>query len=161
MNGNGSPWNAAFAIAAAAAAVGFSMRIALAQQPAAGAGGPTHVAPIRQNTTIQAPHFLKSTPAKERPISLAGPNAMDRNAVAVPALRHDAAPAAPLAGRVAGHVAVRSIVPVRWPAQPPVSSRNAIGGASFTRPVTALVPLGGPAKFGAANINGTSIRPKH
>jgi len=45
--------------------------------------------------------------------------------------------------------------------QPPVLSHSTIGGASFTRPGPALLPLGGPAKPGATSSNGTSIRPKH
>ena len=186
----------ALRIAAATALAGLSVAAAPAQQPAAGAGGSTHAAvpsegqagreadmpmslparrPTKPDATIQAPHFLKMTPAKDRPISLSAPNLMDRNAIGVPAIRHDAAPAAPLLG----HVAVRApaplsgggsslgirggeIVPVRVPvAQPLVSSRSAIGGASFARPGTALLPLGGPARPGATSINGTTIRPKH
>ena len=91
-------------------------------------------------------------------------------------LRHDAAPAAsaaPIVGHFAAHapapqplggLAFRGAqpAPVRLPGvQPPVLNRSTIGGASFTRSGTALLPLGGPAKLGATSINGTSIRPKH
>jgi hypothetical protein len=95
-----------------------------------------------------------------------------------PVLRHDAAPAAPavpIVGHVAAHAPAPQPVggsglafrgaqtaPLRLPgAQPLVLNRSTIGGASFTRPGPALLPLGGPAKPGATSINGTSIRPKH
>lgn len=95
-----------------------------------------------------------------------------RNVIGMP---HTVLPAAPFVG----HLAVRApasqsgggssmgmrgavMVPVRVPgAQPLVSSRNTIGGASFRPAGAALLPLGGPAKPGATGINGTSIRPKH
>lgn len=95
-----------------------------------------------------------------------------RNVIGVP---HTVVPAAPFIG----HVAVRPpasqsgggssmgmrgavMVPVHVPAaQPLVSSRTTIGGASFRPAGAALLPLGGPAKPGATSINGTSIRPKH
>lgn len=183
-------------IAAVVVLAGLPISAPRAQQPAAGAGGSAHAArpsegkvsgdddiPIslpthrlrKQDSNIQASHFLKAMPTKSRPILSAAPSVGDRNAIGVPVLRHDAVPAAPLVG----HVAVRApapqsgggsslglrsggIAPVRVPgAQPLVSSRGTLGGASFSRPGVALLPLGGPAKPGATGINGTSIRPKH
>lgn len=194
---------AALLIAAVTALAGVSMRVSLAQQAVTGAGGSTHGAPgeakagkeldipmslpaprpIRQYTTIAAPHFLKMTPAKDRPISLPAPNAIDRNPIGVRLVRHDAAPAAPLLGQIVvrapapqpvggSSLGTRGgetvLVPVRGSgAQPLVFNRSTIGGASFARPGTALLPLGGPARpgatsiAGATSINGTSIRPKH
>jgi hypothetical protein len=58
----------------------------------------------------------------------------------------------------------RGLQPKRMPVplpRPLILSRGTINGAAFTRPGTALAPLGGPAKPGATSINGTSIRPKH
>lgn len=94
-----------------------------------------------------------------------------RNRIGVP---HTVVPAAPFVGRVAvrapavqsggGSMGLRGAVmaPVHVPAaQPVVSSRNTIGGASFRPAGAALLPLGGPAKPGATGINGTTIRPKH
>jgi hypothetical protein len=73
---------------------------------------------------------------------------------AAPKLR--VGPAAGLGGR--GLQPLRMPVPVP---RPLVLSRGTINGAAFTRPGTALAPLGGPAKPGATSINGTSIRPRH
>ena len=189
-------WRIASRVAAAVVLVGLTLRAPLAQQPAAGASGPSHAAPPsegkvgggddipiglpsrrpgKQATNIQAPHFLRMVPAKDRSLVPGGPNAVDRNAIGVAVVRHDAAPAVPLVGHVAVRMpgpqpigasgsAVRGgeTAPVRVPgAQPLVLSRSTIGSASFTRSGAALLPLGGPAKPGATGINGTSIRPKH
>ena len=183
-------------IAAVVLLAGLPISAPLAQQPAAGAGGSAHAArpsegkvsggddiPIslptrrlhKQDTNIQAPHSLKAMPTKSRPILPAAPSVVDRNAIGVPVVRHDAVPAAPLVGHVAvrapapqlgggSSLGIRSgqIAPVRvLGAQPLVSNSGALGGASFTRPGVALLPLGGPAKPGATGINGTNIRPKH
>ena len=175
---------------------GCSLRPSLAQQPPADVGGSIHAAapregkaghdddipiflpprrPTKQGTNIQASPFLKMTPAKDRAVPPAGPQAVDRNAVGVAIVPRDPAPAVPLVGRVASRAAPQQplgasalaltggqMAPLRVPgAQPPVWSRSTIGGASFTRPGMALLPLGGPAKPAATGINGTSIRPKH
>jgi hypothetical protein len=73
---------------------------------------------------------------------------------AAPKLR--VGPAAGLGSR--GLQSARMPVPVP---RPLIVSRGTINGAAFTRPGTALAPLGGPAKPAATGINGTSIRPKH
>lgn len=155
----------AWRVIAGALLAGLSMPAALAQQPAADANGSAHA------------QFLKMVPAKHRPLPTGAPNVVDRNAIGVAVIRHDAAPAAPvpLVGGVAvgapalqpigaGALAIRGshAAQVQVPgAAPPVSSRGAIGGASYTRPGMALLPLGGPVKSAATGINGTGIRPKH
>jgi len=188
-------WRVAVRVIAAALLVGFSPRTPVAQQPAAGGGGPAHAAaphegrrgneadiqiglssrrPTKQDTNIAAPHFVQMAPAKDRPVLPPGSNIIDRNAIGIPVLRRDLAPAAPLVGHVAVHplapqsagvglpVGSVEISPLRMTGAPPLaSSRGAITGASFTRPGTALVPLGGPAKQAATGINGTNIKPKH
>lgn len=185
----------AWRVIAVVVLAGFSLRAPLAQQPPADSGRSTHAAvpsegkaghdndipailrprrPIQQDTNIQASQFLRTVPAKDRPVLPAGPQGVDRNAIGVAVVRHDPGPAVPPAGHFAvrgpvpepigaGAPAVsgRQMAPVRVPGAPPVWSRSAIGGASFTRPGVALLPLGGPAKPAATGINGTSIRPKH
>lgn len=188
-------WRVAVPIIAAALLVGFSTGAPLAQQPAVGFGGSAHAAepregkrgnetnipiglpsrrPTKQDTNIQAPHFLQMVPTKDRPVLPPGSN-IDRNAIGIPVPHPYVAPAAPL---VSGHVAVRPLAspsaaaglpvrtgdmaPVHVTGPPPLaSSRGTIGGASFARSGAALVPLGGPAKPAATGINGTNIRPKH
>lgn len=188
-------WRAALGIVAAVLAFGASMRAPLAQQGAA-AGGPAHAAtsgegkaggsdaipiglparrPAGQDINVQAPHFVKMAPAKERALPPAAPNIVERNAIGLPVARRNAPPIAPLPGPIAVRAPVPpsaggsssgirggEIMPVRVPvAQPLASNRSTIGGAGLARPATALMPLGGPAKPGATSINGTSIRPKH
>jgi hypothetical protein len=165
-----------------------------AQQPAAGIGGSAHAAtpsgartggeggiriglpsrqPTKQDPNIQAPQFLRIVPPNERSIGPAESNAIGRDAIGAPVVRHNGVPAAPFIG----NSVVRAPIPqsgagsglgvrsggigVGPAAQPLASSRGAIGGTSFTRPGATLLPLGGPAKPGATSINGTSIRPKH
>jgi hypothetical protein len=175
-------WRVATRVIAAALLAGVSTRTPLAQQPAAGAGGPVHAAATREGrrgseADIQVRLLSRRpqmAPAKDRPVLAPGANIVDRNAIGVPVLRHDQAPTASLVRHVAvrplsaqsagGGLPVRSgdLAPLHGMAAPSsVSSRNTISGASFARSGAALVPLGGPAKPAATGINGTNIRPKH
>jgi hypothetical protein len=175
-------------VIASALLAGFCTRAPLAQQPGLGGGGSAHAPAFgqhsgggkrglplglpssraaKQDALVQAPHFMKMVPAFP-----ARSNA-DRNAIAVPVPPHNAVPVGTHVGPIAvpgsapqsgGALAARGGVtaPMHIPgAQPLISSRAAIGGPSFTRPGTALAPLGGPANAAATGINGTSIRSKH
>lgn len=124
----------------------------------------------------QAPQ-LKIAPAQERSIVHGGSNVIDRNAIGSPIPRPDAGqrPAGPALGHAAAVVppappggaavlGIREFQVPRLPAPAPrplVLSHGTIDGAAFTRPGTALKPLGGPAKPAATGINGTTFRPKH
>jgi hypothetical protein len=181
-------WRLALPVAGGALLAGMPAGIALAQQPAAAnAGAATHAAPSGENKggRPQEPQ-VKFAPAKERSIERSiihgGPNVVDHNAIGISVVRPDGGqrPAAPNLGRAAAPVAPIAPVPptppggaaglagraleaphVSAPApRPLVLSRGTINGASFTRPGTALKPLGGPAKPAATGINGTTFRPK-
>ncbi len=174
----------AWHVIAAALLAGLSVRASVAQQARLGGGGSAHAPAFGQHRgggkagiplglpssrparPDAAPHFMKIVPAFP-----ARSNA-DRNAIGVPVPSHNAAPVGNHAGPITvpgsapqsgGGLAVRGGVtaPMHVPgARPLIPSRAGIGGPSFARPGTALVPLGGPAKGGATGINGTSIRPK-
>jgi hypothetical protein len=176
-------WRVVLPIAAGALLAGMPAQVTLAQQhDATNPGAAAHVAPIGEHKggRFQAPQ-LKMAPAKERPIIHGGANVADHNAIGMPVARPDGGqkPTAPNLGRAAtlappvspapsgaalglGSSALNAPhVPAPAP-RPLVFSRGTInGGAVFTRPGTALAPLGGPAKQAATGINGTSIQPKH
>ncbi len=121
---------------------------------------------------------LKIAPANERSIVRGSTTIVDRNAIGLPMPRPDAtqrptltlghaAAVPPFAAPAPSGGAVlfggRSSPAPRMAAPPPrplALNRGAIDGAAFTRPVTGLKPLGGPAKPAATGINGTSFRPK-
>lgn len=137
----------------------------------------------KQDKAGHAPK-LKIAPAKERPIVPGRSNVVHRNAIGIPVARPNGgqkptgpnlgraatlappvAPVPPAPSGAALGLGGRALPAPHMPmpaARPLVLSRGAInGGASFTRPGTALAPLGGPAKRAATGINGTSIQPKH
>jgi hypothetical protein len=130
---------------------------------------------MQRGNIVQAPK-LKIAPAKDRPAMPPGPNIVERNAIGLPLARPATGQkqAAPIFGPAELH-AYPAPAPVAGPARsglqpgsmpvpmprPLVLSRGTINGAGFTRPGTALTPLGGPAKSAATAINGTSFRPKH
>jgi hypothetical protein len=152
----------------------------LAQQhETAAAGAAPHTAPSSDNRAgrFLAPQ-LKMAPARE-PAIVHGGAAVERNAIGMSVARPDggqrplglnlgraptvAPPASPLPSGAAVGLGGRSVPPPRTAAPAPrplVVSRGTINGATFTRPGTAPVPLGGPAKRTASGINGTSFRPK-
>jgi len=175
-------WRVALGIASGALLAGMPAQVTLAQQhDAANPGAAAHAAPTGENKggRFSAPQ-LKMAPAKERPIIHGGASVPDHNAIGISIVRPDGGqqPAAPNLGRAATPAPPMSPVPpgaaavlgsralpvphIPAPApRPLILGRGTINGAAFTRPGTALVPLGGPAKHAATGINGTSIQPKH
>lgn len=167
-------------MAAGALLAGLSARVTLAQRhDAADAGAAAHAAPSGENKAgrFQAPQ-LKIAPAKEPSIVHGGGSAgVDRNAIGLPVVRpnsgqrppalnlgHPAAIAPPepsVGAAVFGNRGLQAPRVATPGPQPLVLRRGTIDGAAFTRPETALKPLGGPAKPAATGINGTSFRPKH
>jgi hypothetical protein len=173
-------WCLALFVAAGALLAGLPTRATLAQQPAAsGAGGAAHVGPSGENRgrDVRAPN-LKIAPARERSIVHGGSNVVDHNAIGMPVPRPDgghgpvglsgraAAPAPPAraipSGALAGGGSRALPAPhIATPGpRPLVFGRGTIGGAAFTRPGTALKPVGGPTKSAAIGINGTNFRAK-
>lgn len=171
--------------AAGALLAGMSARVTLAQQPAAAnTGAATHAAPSGETKAgrFQAPQ-LKMAPDEGRSIVHGGATVTDHNAIGMSIVRPDNGqrPAGFNLGRAATQAPPVSPIPpapsgaavgagsralpaphIAAPSPGPlVLSRGPINGAAFTRPGTALVPLGGPAERAAAGINGTSIQPKH
>jgi hypothetical protein len=177
-------WRLVLPLAGGALLAAMPVEIALAQQPAAAnAGAAAHAAPSGENKAdrFQAPQ-VKFAPATERPINHGGATVIDHNAIGISMVRPDGGqrPAVPNLGRAAAPVPPAPPLPPAPPGgaaglggrtlpaphisvpapRPLVLSRGTINGASFTRPRTALKPLGGPAKPAAAGVNGTTFRPK-
>lgn len=177
-------WRLVLPLAGGALLAGVPVELALAQQPAAAnAGAAAHAGPSGDSKSgrPQAPQ-VKFAPAKERSIIHGGANVVDHNAIGIAVVRPDGGqrPAMPNVGRAAAPVPPVPPMPPAPPGgaaglgaralpaphisapapRPLVLSRGTINGASFTRPGTALKPLGGPAKPAATGINGTTFRPK-
>jgi hypothetical protein len=174
----GHVWRVVLRLAAGALLAGISARATLAQPPAASnAGGAAHAAPPAESKGggIRVPH-LKIAPAKEPPIVPGGSNVVNRNAIGMSVERPDggqrpagpnvgraAAPAPPAPPGDAAGLGIRVLPAPRVAApgpRPLVLSRGVVSGTTFTRPGTALTPVGGPTKPAATGINGTSFRPK-
>jgi hypothetical protein len=179
-------WRVALGIATGALLLaGMPAQVTLAQQhDANNPDAAAHAAPTGENKggRFQAPQ-LKMAPAKERPIIHGGANVTDHNAIGISIVRPDrgqqptglnlgraatlappVAPVSPVPPGAAVGLGSRALAALHMPAPAPrplVLSRGTINGAAFTRPGTALVPLGGPAKQAAIGINGTNIQPKH
>jgi hypothetical protein len=176
-------WRVVLPIVAGALLAGMPAQVTLAQQAeAANAGAAAHTAPTGEHKggRFQAPQLTRA-PAKERPIIHGGASVTDHNAIGISIVRPDggqkptgfnlgraltlAPPVSPAPSGAAlglgGSALNAPHVPAPAP-RPLVFSRGTInGGAVFTRPGTALAPLGGPAKQAATGINGTRIQPKH
>jgi hypothetical protein len=177
----GHVWRVVLRMAAGALVAGMSARATLAQPPAASnAGGAAHAAPSGKSKGggIRLPH-LKLAPTKEPPIAPGGSNVVNRNAIGMSVERPDGGqrPAGPNIGRAAAlappvppapsgdaaGLGIRVLPAPRIAApgpRPLVLSPGMVGGTAFTRPGTALKPLGGPTKAAATSINGTNFRPK-
>ncbi len=178
-------WCVVLGIAAGALLAGMPAQVTLAQQhDAANPGAAPHAAPTGENKggRFSTPQ-LKMAPAKERPIIHGGANVIDHNAIGMSVVRPDggekptglnlgraatlAPPASPIPPALPGGavgLGSRALPAPRVPAPSPrplILSRGTINGAAFTRPNTALTPLGGAAKSAATGVNGTSIQPKH
>jgi hypothetical protein len=167
-------------MAAAALLAGMFARAAPAQQhETADAGAAAHAAPSGDN---KGGHFqppqIKMVPARAPAIVRGGAN-VERNAIGMPVARPNggerppglnlghaatvAPPASYALSPAAASLGTRASPQPRIAAPAPralVLSRGTINGATFTRPGTAPVPLGGPAKRTATGINGTSFRPR-
>lgn len=183
----GRVWRAVLPVAAGALLAGMSACSTSAQQTeAANTGAAAHAASSGEHKggRFQAPQ-LKMAPTKQRSIVHGGANVVDHNAIGIPVVRPDGGqPAGPNLGRratltppvlplpplppappgAAAGLGGRVLPPPHISAaapQPMALGRGSINGAAFTRPGTAPVPLGGPAKHVAIGIDGTSIQPKH
>lgn len=184
MNARLSPrdvWRVVLPMAAAALLAGMFARAALAQQhETADAGAAAHAAPSGDN---KGGHFqppqVKTAPVRAPAIVHGGGASVERNAIGMSVARPNggerppglnlghaatvAPPASPALSPAAVGLGTRASPQPRIAAPAPrplVLSRGTINGATFTRPGTAPVPLGGPAKRTATGINGTSFRPK-
>jgi hypothetical protein len=178
-------WRVGLSMAAGALLASGSARTTLAQQAVASeAVGAAHAAASgdRKGGGGQGAR-LKMAPAKAEPIVHGGANIIDHNAIGISVVRPDsgqkptglnlgragtpAAPVPPIPPAPPGGAVGLSTRPLLAPhisapaPRPLVLSRGTINGAAFTRPGTALMPLGGPAKHASVGINGTSIQPKH
>ena len=168
-------------MAAGALLAGMLARAAFAQQhETAHPGEAAHAAPSGDNKAgrLQGPQ-LKTVPSREPAIVHGGANGVDRNAIGMSVARplggqrplglnfgHAATlapPASPAPPGAAATLGSRALPLPRIAAPAPrplVLSRGTIDGAGFTRPATALKPLGGPAKPAATGINGSNFRAK-
>lgn len=173
-------WRIFLRIMAGALLAGMSAQVTLAQQhETADAGAAAHAPQPGENKggRFGVPQ-LKMAPARAPAIVHGGAN-VDRNAIGMSIVRPNggqrplgpnlgraatiAPPASPAPSAAAVGLGGRAVPLPRIAAPAPrplVLSHGTINGATFTRPGTAPVPLGGPAKRAATGINGTSFRPK-